>query len=126
MAPAATAKPKLDKQLCFDASLETLVKQRETPSTDELLRWLEVVSHGGDIECEGKSWRLQPGVRSGLEIRLDPVFVFNHPRLAGAIRSSIAASRGKWTAGGGASSLKIKRKTDFLTMLLRARRATAH
>ena len=102
-----------------------MVKQRENPSTIELLRWLEVVSHGGDIECESKSWRLRPGIRSKLSIRLDPVFVFKHPRLAGAVRSSMAASGSKWTAGGGTSSLKIEGKKDFLTMLLKARRATA-
>ena len=122
-APAPTSE--LHEQLCFDASLETLVKRRETPSTAELLKWLTAVSHGGNTECEGKRWRLQPGVRSELNVRMDPVFVFKYPTLAGALRSSIAASRGKWTAGRGASSLNIAGKTYFLTMLLRARRATA-
>ena len=120
VAPAATP----SRQLCFDASLETLVRQREMPSTTELLDWLKVVTQGGDIECEGKRWRLQPGVRSKMNINLNPAFVFNHPRLAGAIRSAIAASGGKWTTGKGAGSLKIARKIDFLTLLLRARRAT--
>ena len=125
MAPAASPKPQLDAQQCFDASLETLVKQRENPSTAELLRWLEVVSHGGDIECENKRWRLEPGVRSQLTIRLDPIFAFNHPNVARAIRSSIVASSGKWTASGGASSLNVKHKADVLTMLLQVRRAIA-
>ncbi len=121
VAPAATS----NKQLRFDASLETLVRQRESPSTTELLDWLKVVTKGGDIECEGNRWRLQPGVRISLMVNLDTAFVFNHPRLAGALRSAIAASDGRWTTGKGAGSLKIARKTDFLTLLLRARRATS-
>ena len=124
-APAATHKPKLHHKMCFDVSLETWVKRQESPSTAELLRWLEVVSHGGDIECENKRWRLQPGIRSQMKVRLDPIFAFNHPNVARAIRSSIVQSSGKWTASGGASSLKVKQKADVLTMLLQARRAIA-
>ena len=85
VAPAATHKPRIHKKLCFDGSLESLIKRQDPPSTTELLRWLEVVSHGGDIECENKRWRLQPGVRSQLTFRLDPIFVFNHPNVARAI-----------------------------------------
>ena len=46
-------------------------------------------------------------------------------KLARAVRSSMVASSGKWIAGGGASSLKVKHKADVLTMLLKVRRAIA-
>ena len=52
----------------FVSSLKTLVEKRESPSTAVFLDWLQVVAHGGDIECEGKRWRLKPGIRKALRV----------------------------------------------------------
>ena len=111
------------KPLCFDASLETLVKRRETPSTTELLKWLKAVAHGGAVECEKKRMTLKPGIRSALQVQLASSFVLNHPQLSGALRSTIALPGSKWQLSKAPSSLRVAKKSDFVALLLRVRRA---
>ena len=103
----------------FDASLETLVTKREVPSTAILLEWLQVIAHGGELECEGQRWRLKPGIRYALHVHVDPAFVCKHTRLYGALRKAMVAYGSKW----GCSSqkgLKLSDRSSFIALLLRA------
>ena len=100
-------------------------QQVSDPDATTLLRWLQAITKGAQVSCEGKQMVLQKhslGPSHCLAMTKD--FERRHHGLAEALREAVAASNKKWKfqMGSEKAGNVINKKHDLVIFLLTARR----
>ena len=114
------------RQFTIGHSLESMIRQQVSdPDATTLLRWLQAITTGGQVSCEGKQMVLQKhslGPSHCLAMTKD--FERRHHGLAEALREAVAASNKKWKfqMGSEKAGHVISKKRDLVVFLLTARR----
>ena len=112
-------------QFTIGQSLESMVRQQVSdPDATTLLSWLQAISTGGMVSCEKKQMVLLKtcqGPSFGLAMTKE--FEERHRGLAEAVRTAVAASKGRWKFQKGANAQHvISKKRDLVIFLPTARR----